>query len=117
MAHAGLGGILHRQLWLQLLVRQPHARLSRAQRAAQNLRHFLIGIIGPVPQQNRFAQRLAQRPDGGPDFILFILLPLMILNLVLGTAYISDVFEWSLAFLYIAVVVDIILMTLFYLVM
>jgi hypothetical protein len=50
-------------------------------------------------------------------FILFILLPLLIINLVLDTAFISRLFEWSMPLLYIAIVVDIVLMTVLYLIM
>jgi hypothetical protein len=50
-------------------------------------------------------------------FILFILLPLLILNLVLHTAFISEVFEWFMPLLYVAIVADIVLMTVLYLIM
>ena len=50
-------------------------------------------------------------------FVLFIMLPLMILNLLLDSAIISKVFEWSMSLIYIAVVLDILLMTVLYLLM
>ncbi len=50
-------------------------------------------------------------------YFLFIILPLLILNLMLDTAFINEIFEWSVTLIYIAIVVDIILMTIFYLLM
>ncbi len=70
---------------------------------------------------------LAHVPETGFDpvkkafgvtvFILFIMLPLLILNLVLDTTFISEILEWSMPVLYIAIVADIILMTVLYLIM
>jgi hypothetical protein len=50
-------------------------------------------------------------------YFLFIILPVLILNLMLDTAFISGIFEWSVTFIYIAIVVDIFLMTVFFLLM
>lgn len=50
-------------------------------------------------------------------FILFILLPLLIVNLVLDTAFISGVIEWSLPLLYMAIIADIVMMTVLFLLM
>ncbi|MGA9139994.1 MAG: hypothetical protein WBZ29_07215 [Methanocella sp.] len=50
-------------------------------------------------------------------YFLFIILPLLILNLMLDTAFINQIFEWSVTLIYIAIVADIILMTVFYLLM
>ena len=44
-------------------------------------------------------------------YFLFIILPVLILNLMLDTAFISEIFEWSVTLIYIAIVADIILMT------
>ena len=58
-----------------------------------------------------------EKAFGVTVFILFILLPLLILDLVLDTTLISDFVEWSTPVLYIAIVIDIILMTVLYLIM
>lgn len=50
-------------------------------------------------------------------FILFILLPLLIINLMLDTAFVIKISEWSLPVLYMAIVADIVLMTVFFLLM
>ncbi len=50
-------------------------------------------------------------------YFLFIILPVLILNLMLDTTFISEIFEWSVTFIYIAIVADIILMTVFFLLM
>jgi hypothetical protein len=50
-------------------------------------------------------------------YILFIILPLLILSLMMDTTFISSIFEWSVTLLYIATVADIILMTAFFLLM
>ena len=50
-------------------------------------------------------------------YVLFIILPLLILNLVMESAFITRAFEWSLSLIYIAIVADIILMTALYLLM
>jgi hypothetical protein len=50
-------------------------------------------------------------------YVLFIMLPLLILNLMLNTTFISKIFEWSVTLIYLAIVADIILMTVFFLLM
>jgi hypothetical protein len=50
-------------------------------------------------------------------YFLFIILPVLILNLMMDTAFISEIFEWSVTLIYIAIVADIILMTVFFLLM
>ena len=50
-------------------------------------------------------------------FVLFIALPLMILNLMLETAFTSDLFGWSTSVIYVFVAADIVLMTILYLIM
>jgi cytochrome bd-type quinol oxidase subunit 2 len=50
-------------------------------------------------------------------FALFILLPLLIVDLVLGTTFISNFVEWSTPLLYVAIIADIILMTVLFLIM
>jgi hypothetical protein len=54
---------------------------------------------------------------GASVFILFILLPLLILDLVLDTTFISDLVEWSTPLLYVAIIADIVLMTVLFLIM
>jgi hypothetical protein len=77
---------------------------------------FYYGVTGlaHVPSTDFTPQKKA---FGAAVFILFILLPLMILNLMLDTAFISVVFEWSMALLFMATVADIVMMTVLYLIM
>jgi hypothetical protein len=90
--------------------------LSLLSVAAICLVMFYYGIAGlaHVPATDFTLQKKA---FGVSVFILFILLPLLILNLVLDTAFISELFELSLPMLYIAIIVDILMMTVFYLIM
>jgi hypothetical protein len=77
---------------------------------------FYYGVAGlaHVPSTDFTPQKKA---FGAAVFILFILLPLMILNLMLDTAFISVIFEFSMAILFITIIVDILLMTVLYLIM
>ncbi len=90
--------------------------LSLLSVAAICLVMFYYGVTGltHVPSTDFNPQKKA---FGASVFILFILLPLMILNLMLDTAFISVVFEWSMALLFVAIVVDIFLMTVLFLIM
>jgi hypothetical protein len=77
---------------------------------------FYYGVTGlaNVPSTDYSPQ---EKSFDAAVFVLFILLPLMILNLMLDTAIISVIFEWSTALLFIAIVVDILTMTVLYLIM
>ena len=90
--------------------------LSLLSVAAICLVMFYYGIAGlaHVPSTGFSTQKKA---FGAAVFILFILLPLMILNLMLDTAFISVFFEFTMAVLFITLIVDILLMTVLYLVM
>lgn len=90
--------------------------LSLLSIAAICLVMFYYGVAGlahvPVTDFS-----ITKKAFGVSVFVLFILLPLLILSLVLDTTFISKLFEWSLPLLYIAIVVDIITMTALYLLM
>jgi hypothetical protein len=90
--------------------------LSLLSVAAICLVMFYYGVAGlaHVPSTDFSPQK---KSFGAAVFILFILLPLMILNLMLDTAFISVVFEWTMALLFISIIVDIVLMTALFLVM
>jgi hypothetical protein len=90
--------------------------LSLLSVAAICLVMFYYGVAGlaHVPSTDFSSQKKA---FGAAVFILFILLPMMILNLMLDTAFISVVFEWTMALLFISIIVDIVLMTVLFLVM
>lgn len=90
--------------------------LSLLSVAAICLVMFYYGVTGlsHVPSTDFSPQKKA---FGASVFILFILLPLMILNLMLDTAFISVVFEWSMALLFMTIVVDILMMTVLFLIM
>jgi hypothetical protein len=77
---------------------------------------FYYGATGlaHVPSTDFGPQKKA---FGAAVFILFILLPLMILNLMLDTAFISKIFEWSMALLFVTIMIDIVMMTLLFLIM
>lgn len=90
--------------------------LSLLSVAAICLVMFYYGVTGlmHVPYTGFGPEKKA---FGASVFILFILLPLMILNLMLDTAFISVVFEWSMALLFVTIVVDILMMTVLFLIM
>jgi hypothetical protein len=90
--------------------------LSLLSVAAICLVMFYYGVVGlaHVPATD-FSP--VKKAFGVSVFALFILLPLLILNLVLDTAFINVLFEWSLPLLYMAIVVDIVMMTVLYLLM
>ncbi|OPY29412.1 MAG: hypothetical protein A4E28_00907 [Methanocella sp. PtaU1.Bin125] len=50
-------------------------------------------------------------------YVLYILLPLLIVNIVLDTTIISRIFEWSMPLLYLVIMLDIVLMTVLFLMM
>jgi hypothetical protein len=90
--------------------------LSLLSVAAICLIMFYYGLTGlaHVPSTGFSPQ---EKAFGASVFVLFILLPLMILNLMLDTAFISVIFEWSMAILFVTIIVDIVLMTVLYLIM
>jgi hypothetical protein len=90
--------------------------LSLLSVAAICLVMFYYGVTGlaHVPSTDFSPEKKA---FGAFVFILFILLPLMILNLMLDTSFISVVFEWIMALLFVAIIVDILMMTVLFLVM
>ena len=53
---------------------------------------------------------------GVAGYLLFILIPLMILSLMLDNVYISRLLEWSTTILLLAVVIDLVAVTVLYLV-
>jgi len=92
-------------LWLSLL--------SIAAICILMLYYGLSGIVRlPESQASPMKQAFAMSV-----YFLFIILPLLIINLMLDTAFISEIFEWSVTLIYIAIVADIILMTVFFLLM
>jgi hypothetical protein len=90
--------------------------LSLLSVAAICLVMFYYGVAGltHVPSTDFSPQKKA---FGASVFILFILLPLMILNLMLDTSFISVIFEWSMALLFVTIIVDIVMMTVLFLIM
>jgi hypothetical protein len=90
--------------------------LSLLSVAAICLVMFYYGIAGlaHVPSTGFSPQKKA---FGAAVFVLFILLPLMILNLMLDTSFISVLFEWSMALLFVTIIVDILTMTVLFLIM
>lgn len=71
---------------------------------------FYLGVTGfmNMPMLNETPGRMAFAATG---YALFLLIPLMIIDLMLESAVISRYIEWSTTLLVIAVIIDILLLT------
>lgn len=92
-------------LWLSML--------SVAAICLLMLYYGITGIVGlkdsgASPMKQAFAMSV---------YILFIMLPMLIVNLMLDTTFVSKLSEWSMPLIYMIIIADIFLMTVLFLLM
>ncbi len=73
-----------------------------------------VGVTG-MAKTISIANTPVQGAYAVTGYLLFILIPLMIVSLMLDNVYINRLLEWSTAILLIAVVIDLVAVTILYL--